>query len=78
VAHAASGEEDGWTVQFTRSDGERTLRGGFGNRGDAEYYGQCLWAGPQGRGIAEVSVRAHPRDVWLPVSPASVCGAVRL
>jgi hypothetical protein len=78
VAHAAAGTEGGWTVQFVRSDGERTLHGGFQNRGDAEYYGQCFWASPQGRGIAEVNVRAHPRDAWLPVPPASVCGAVRL
>lgn len=78
MAQAAAGKEDGWTVQFVRSDGELTLHGGFQNRGDAEYYGQCLWAGPQGRGIAGVNVREHSRGAWLPVSPASVCGAVRL
>lgn len=78
MAHAAAGKEDGWTLQFIRSDGERTLHGGFGSRGDAEHYGQCLWAGPQGRGITGVNVREHSQDEWDPVMPASVCGAVRI
>lgn len=78
MARATAESEDGWTVQFVGADGGRTLQGGFRTRGDAEYYGQCLWAGPQGRGIAEVSVRAHARDGWQEVQPASVCGGVRL
>jgi hypothetical protein len=78
VARATAESEDGWTVQFVRADGRRSLQGGFRTRGDAEYYGQCLWAGPQGRGITEVGVRAHPRDAWQPVQAASVCGGVRL
>ena len=77
VAHAAAGTGDGWTVQFIRSDGE-TLHGGFGSRADAEYHGQCLWAGPQGRGVTGVYIREHAQGAWLPVLPASVCGATRL
>lgn len=78
MAGAATQTGDGWTVQFIRIDGEDMLHGGFETRGDAEYYGQCHWAGPQGRGIAGVNVRAHALDDWEPVSAASVCGGVRL
>jgi hypothetical protein len=73
-----AGRTGEWTVEFIRHDGEKAhLVGGFASVGDAEYYGQCLWAGPQGRGIVEVRVRQEPRGEWRPVQPASVCGGVR-
>jgi hypothetical protein len=78
-----AGESENWTVEFIRADGEDShtvvsAMGGFATRGDAEYYGQCLWAGPQGRGVKEVRVRREPRGEWRTVAPASVCGAVRI
>ena len=75
-----AGEPENWTVEFIRADGEMAppTMGGFASVADAEYYGQCLWAGPQGRGITGVNVREHSQDDWDPVMPASVCGAVRI
>ena len=70
---------ENWAVEFIRTDGEGTsVQDGFANRGDAEYFGQCLWASPRGRGIEQVRVRRLPRGQWQPVPPASVCGGVRL
>jgi hypothetical protein len=75
-----AGESVSWTVEFIRADGEIALpvRGGFATVGDAEYFGQCLWASPAGRGVAEVRVRRAPLGEWQLVEPASVCGGVRL
>ena len=72
-------ESGNWAVEFIQAGGEeRSVRDGFQTRGDAEYFGQCTWAGPGGRGIEAVRVRQLPRGPWQPVPPASVCGAVRL
>ena len=49
-----------------------------GDGSTAEYFGQCEWAGPGGRGVGEVRIRQLPRGQWHPVEPASVCGAIRL
>jgi len=75
-----AGEPENWTVEFIRADGEMAppTMGGFASVADAEYYGQCLWAGPQGRGVREVRVRREPWGEWRMVLPASVCGGVRL
>jgi hypothetical protein len=75
-----AGETENWTVEFIRADGAHALvgTGGFATVSDAEYYGQCLWASPQGRGVKEVRVRQEPLGEWRKVQPASVCGAVRL
>ncbi|GAA2038967.1 hypothetical protein GCM10009839_45880 [Catenulispora yoronensis] len=70
---------ENWAVEFIQADGEkRSVREGFATQGDAEYFGQCTWAGPNGRGIEEVRVRQLPRGNWQAVSPASVCGGIRL
>lgn len=70
---------ENWAVEFIRTDGEeQSVEDGFASQGDAEYYGQCTWASPGGRGIEQVRVRQLPRGPWLPVAPASVCGATRL
>ena len=68
-----------WTVAFIRPEGEDPYlaRGGFHTRGDAEYFGRCLWASPGGRGVTEVRVRRLPEGAWLAVTPGSVCGGVR-
>jgi len=74
-------ESENWAVEFIRTDGEKqsqSVEDGFSTRGDAEYYGQCTWASPGGRGIEQVRVRQLPRGPWLPVAPASVCGGIRL
>lgn|GEM_PF-2699441 len=74
-------ESENWAVEFIRTDGEnqnQSVEDGFSSRGDAEYYGQCTWASPGGRGIEQVRVRQLPRGPWLPVAPASVCGGIRL
>jgi len=70
---------ENWAVEFIQADGEkRETRDGFASRDDAEYFGQCEWAGPGGRGVGEVRIRQLPRGQWHPVEPASVCGAIRL
>jgi len=70
---------ENWAVEFIRTDGEdQPVEEVFSSRGDAEYYGQCAWASPGGRGIEQVRVRQLPRGPWLPVAPASVCGGIRL
>ena len=77
-------ESENWAVEFIRAGGEdqdqsvESVEDGFTSRGDAEYYGQCTWASPGGRGIQQVRVRQLPRGPWLPVAPASVCGGIRL
>jgi hypothetical protein len=75
-------EPENWAVEFIRPGGDhgekRSVEEGFATRGDAEYYGQCTWASPGGRGIEQVRVRQLPRGPWLPVTPASVCGGIRL
>ena len=71
---------ENWEVGFIRSDGEEpnVVRDGFRTRDDAEYFGQCRWAGPEGRGVSAVRVRSLPGGPWQAVIPASVCGGVRL
>jgi hypothetical protein len=72
-------ESENWAVELIRTDGEKqSVEDGFTSQGDAEYYGQCTWASPGGRGIEQVRVRQLPRGPWLPVAPASVCGGIRL
>jgi hypothetical protein len=72
-------ESENWAVEFIRTDGDnQSVEDGFTSQGDAEYYGQCTWASPGGRGVEQVRVRLLPRGPWLPVAPASVCGAIRL
>lgn len=72
-------QSENWAVEFIQADGEeRAVHDGFATRDDAEYFGQCTWAGPGGRGIGEVRVRQLPRGPWQPVAPASVCGGIRL
>lgn len=72
-------ESENWAVEFIRADGEdQSVEDGFASQDDAEYYGQCTWASPGGRGIEQVRVRQLPRGPWLPVAPASVCGGIRL
>lgn len=72
-------QSENWAVEFTQADGElRSVRDGFSTRDDAEYFGQCAWAGPGGRGIEQVRVRQLPRGPWQAVAPASVCGGIRL
>jgi hypothetical protein len=75
-----SQHSENWAVGFIRADGEKSfdVREGFDSRGDAEYFGQCQWAGPAGRNIEEVRVRRLPAGHWQAVPPASVCGGVRL
>jgi hypothetical protein len=75
-----AGQTESWIVEFIRADGENAhlVQGGFASVGDAEFYGQCLWASPQGRGVQQVRVRREPRGEWRLVQPASVCGVVRL
>ena len=48
-----AGQTESWIVEFIRADGENAhlVQGGFASVGDAEFYGQCLWASPQGRGV---------------------------
>ena len=70
---------ENWAVEFIRVGGEdSSVEEGFATRGDAEYHGQCTWAGPGGRGVEQVRVRQLPQGQWQAVAPASVCGAVRL
>jgi hypothetical protein len=72
-------ESENWAVEFIQTDGDqRSVEDGFATRGDAEYYGQCAWSSPGGRGIEQVRVRQLPRGPWLSVAPASVCGGIRL
>ena len=72
-------ESENWAVEFIRADGEKQpVDESFASRGDAEYFGQCTWSSPGGRGIEAVRVRQLPRGPWLPVAPASVCGGIRL
>jgi len=81
---AAANDDEGWAVLIigtTSASGgraSRTQHEGFACRGDAEHFGQCHWAGPEGRGVADVQVRKLPQGQWLPVMPASVCGGTRL
>ena len=72
-------ENENWAVELTRDDGEKAhpARDGFDSIEAAEYFAQCLWAGPSGREVAEARVRRLPHGEWLEVRPASVCGGVR-
>ena len=70
---------ESWAVEFILDSGEKqSVQEDFATRGDAEYFGQCTWASPGGRGIEQVRVRQLPRGQWHPVAPASVCGGIRL